>query len=428
MEIKLRRGLALAVIFISAFAHAESPQMTLQSLHSMEQAQRERANLCSKLQANPRCSGFENLLRSATGMTTATCQAQLRSNKCDRLFSQFPKYRDHAMKCEPAEICRLSLEATMAEGCKRYGIEVKDDFMSFLSSEASCLTQWQCLARSSFSNFMAVLNPGQFFASKGQQMAAATIQSFHDDRAKLERASCLDPETQAQLYCYLGVKYGGMVLGGAGAVRAAGAGLMARMGALEADLTADAAVVAETSRAPKIAPSAPAFNAETRELAEYIRTKGHLADDFHLANVNGKGVLTINYLSIDDTRLLALMTKAVRSGGIAEIDAGTIAGPKVLHVLTRLKTVANANSELRIEGTLNPLTLDERAMSQIRGEESRYVGHRWSAQDIANYDQAYQTLRIADACKRLFGSRPCGKMRFSLDARRPESATWTKAP
>jgi hypothetical protein len=224
------------LILSSTGVRAESASMTLQALHSMEQASQERAGICSRLRANPNCSNAQNLLKQATGLTTSSCEANLRSQRCEPFFSRFPQYRDHAMSCVPGEVCKLGLEATMAEGCKRYGIEVKDGFLSMISAGAECLTQWQCLARTSFSTVMAGLLPGQFLARKGQEMATSTIQSFKDDRAKLERATCLDPETQAQLYCYLGVKYGGMALGVGGAARAAGAGLLARMATLEKDL------------------------------------------------------------------------------------------------------------------------------------------------------------------------------------------------
>lgn len=401
--------------------------MTLQALHSMEQAQRERAGICARLRANPNCSGAQNLLKQATGLTTASCETNLRAQKCAPFMARFPQYQSHAMSCEPQEVCKLGLEATMAEGCRRYGIEVKDGFLSMISAGAECLTQWQCLARTSFSKAMAVLMPAQFAARKGQEMGAAAVQSFRDDRAKLEKATCLDPETQAQLYCYLGVKYGGMALGVSGAARAAGAGLMARMASLEKDL-----VVSEVRGAAQVSvPIVRAATSETKALQNYIQSHAQHDLDFDLEIVDGKGVFSINHLGLDDRRLLALLDRAVRSGGISKINAGRIDGPKVLNLLTRLEDVVPKNAAMRVEGVMAPAALDKEALGQIARSRAGRIpadapAYRWSDADVSNYQQARRTLRIDEACDRLFAG-DCGRMRFSMDARNPTGITWTRA-
>ena len=412
-----------AIFLGSLAARAESPSMTLKALHSMEQAQSERAGLCARLSANPNCRGAQALLKQTTGLTTSTCEVGFRTQKCAAFLERFPQYKPHAMSCEPQTICKLGLEATMAEGCHRFGIEVKDSFLNLISAGAECATQWQCLARTSFSGAMAVLMPGPFAARKAQEIASSTLQSFRDDRAKLEKAACLDPETQAQLYCYLGVNYGSMVLGAGGAARAAGAGLMARMATLEKDLIA--ADVSSTVRAAA-APTVRVMNAETQALRDYIR----MSDDVYLEFENGQTVLTLNYFHFEDARLLALMNRAVRSGGISKIDAGGVVGPKVLNVLTRMRDLVPPGTSMRIEGTLTPKTVDKEAFRQIAssraGQARDLPGFRWSDQDVANYQQARRILGIDEACDRLFVGA-CGSMRFSLDARHPEATAWTRA-
>ncbi len=371
--------------------------------------------------------------------------------KCDQFIQQFPQYANHRMRCEPYEICKLALESTLAEGCKRYGIEVKDGFLAFLNSEAECASQWRCLLGRSLTMAYAVAMPSRYMASKSEQIAKATIQSFKDDRDRFQKMSCLDPETQAQFQCYLGVKYGGMVLGAAGAARAAGSQLVARMASLEKNMiaaetraslpsvkraTANAEQAGVRPNAPRAMGALPKPTPEVLELEAYLKkqkaNQKFISDD-RFEIVNGKGVLTIDFLNLEDARLLSLMSKAVKSGGIGRIDAGAVAGPKVLHLLTRLKTVAPANSPLTIVGKMNPSAISKtqfRELVETRAgkNNSNMIGDRWSDQDVVNYENAVRDLHIQDACFGLYGKpmHQCGSLNFSFDARNPGGIRWSK--
>jgi hypothetical protein len=432
----------IITLLLSPAALAESGQMALESSRMLTQAAQQRANICAKIKADPNCVGREGLLRAATGMNVTTCRAEVQRLRCADFFQKFPNYKNNAMSCAPTEICKLGLDATLFQGCKRYGIEVKDGFLAFLNSEAECSTQWKCLLGRSLTMAYAAVLPGQFIASRSGEMSKAMIDGFKSDRDRLEKMACLDAETQAQFQCYLGVKYGGMILGTAGAARAAGAGLMARMAAVERNLVAaetrvaaqasrtaasDAARSAET-KAPR-APVVAAVPAEVKELQTYIRDL--YPKELSLDIVNGKGVLRIGYLSSDDPRLAALMTRAVRSGGINKIEAGKITGPKVLTILTRLRGLQPADAPLRITGSINMADVQAMKVSETtRAQKSHVRGFNWSEREITNYDNAVRDLRLAEACRRVYSTsiERCGNMRFSMDARNPQSAQWTAIP
>ena len=200
--------------------------MTLQAMESMRLASQERSELCQRIRQNPNCANRESLLRNSIGINVAMCTSRTQSLGCAQFFSEFPEYAANRMQCEPYEVCKLGNDATTAEGCRRFGVQLKDGFIDALSPSPSTLA-WSALF---------FLSPSTYFATRGNTVAKEAVESFKNDTKQIENMACLDPETQAQLQCYLLAKYGSVVTGAAGAARFAAGSFMARMATLERSL------------------------------------------------------------------------------------------------------------------------------------------------------------------------------------------------
>lgn len=170
-------------------------------------------------------------MRQTIGLNVATCHAQLDGLNCSSFFKNFPEYSQNAMRCEPYEVCKLALESTTTEGCRRFGIEIKQSVLSALQTASKCTTNLSCMTSTALSGLRNVIFP----AAAAGRIATAAVQTLRDDASKFKQMGCLDPETQAQFQCYLLASYGGAVSGAGGIIRAGTA--MARMASLGTKLS-----------------------------------------------------------------------------------------------------------------------------------------------------------------------------------------------
>jgi hypothetical protein len=222
-------------------ALAESGMMTLRATKSLVAADRAAETNCEAVKSQVNCSIADDLLKQNFNLSVAACQAQKKSADCGSFFTKFPQYKDHEMSCSPYDICRTALNRTMAQGCLRYGVKMKDGFLAALGNAGACIKSAKCLEGEVSQTFEYLSNPLPPTANWGANMYHGVIRQIHDDGHKLDKIACLDPDTQAEFSCYLVVQYGGAVMAAAGLAEAGTSVYLARMARLNADLSTLAA-------------------------------------------------------------------------------------------------------------------------------------------------------------------------------------------
>lgn len=162
-----------------------------------------------------------------------------------------------------------------------------------------------------------------------------------------------------------------------------------------------------------------------KALEDYLAATG---DHTLIRKPDGGALLVIKYLRREDAQLLSLMTRAVRSGAITEIEAGNIVGEKVLSLLTRLGDIAPTTRPLRIRGAMDidGMYIDRQSAVVSQGN-SLGKSHLWSQQELENFDRAIDRLGIRGACQRLYrvDLSECRGLTFTMDARDPASIRWS---
>lgn len=204
--------------------------------------------------------------------------------------------------------------------------------------------------------------------------------------------------------------------------------LLSGPSAVSADLCASAffSFSTHTTRLPDV-------NSDSlTRLAAYIAASPFKEKSHALQISHGLGYVTIGYLTRSDRQFSKLLYRAVESGQIAEIRAGTIVGPKVLALLTGLKRVAKSNKPLQVTGVLPVHFIEEEFFEQTLDVfEHRNCGIRspcsWTSKDIDDYHNAWRVLGVAEAVKTLNLRPPSIIMKFEMDARFPERVKWSVA-
>lgn len=186
----------------------------------------------------------------------------------------------------------------------------------------------------------------------------------------------------------------------------------------------------------------PAFTA----LREFSRGREELTG--HRVEVRrGKRVVSVGFLQKEnDQRFMRLLARAIVAGEVDEIDAGRVVGPKVLPLLLSLSRLANEEHPLLVHGKIDIAAMEknffeQRAIAAQGGEKIgpfimpvsqdrlRRAGQLFSEEEIAAYEQAKETLKIAKACKKrqkVKKLEKCKPLVFSMDARDPDGIRWEK--
>ena len=222
--------------------HANTGKMELEAMEQITASQKKAEELCHRLKVNPNCPEDLSLMQKTLGLSVATCFARMQSPSCQDFVRKYPdKYGSHLLSCQPADICNTALVSNIATGCKRFGLEAKNDFLAKMYSLSQCSQNLLCLTKVEFQSLMFLFAP----QIKAQELTEGIIKDFQKDYEKAERISCLDAETQAQFMCYLGFKYGSMVLGPeVGGEQALGKLLLSQMEKLDALLAEESGRIA----------------------------------------------------------------------------------------------------------------------------------------------------------------------------------------
>ncbi len=154
-----------------------------------------------------------------------------------------------------------------------------------------------------------------------------------------------------------------------------------------------------------------------------------------LETVNNQTVLNIGFMWRDGLMKHGReMRDAIRAGSIDRINTGRIIGPKVLPMVLKLKGVAPASKNMKIEGRVSvPEIMLQRDFEVVRYRKAQQEGKsvdmstRWPPSEVNSFDNAMRELGVVKACRDFFGSlKNCGSMRFEFDAN-TGAVRWEKA-
>lgn len=180
-------------------------------------------------------------------------------------------------------------------------------------------------------------------------------------------------------------------------------------------------------------PSVAAQNA-LRDLKTYLASPQNISYH-HLSTISGKTTLHIGSLQKSQSTFMRLTMRALKTGAIKEIDAGSVEGPKVLNALNRLKEIKPDNGEPVIfRGNLNPRVLEVVKKNQLKMTQDQVSkpgdATHWSPEDVKDYERAIGELKIREACKSVWKSYSLGKcldMSFQFQSDRPQNIRWFQA-
>ncbi|MGZ3773645.1 MAG: hypothetical protein ACXVCY_15065 [Pseudobdellovibrionaceae bacterium] len=182
---------------------------------SLQEKQSLQEKNCEALKSNGSCSesDLKSLQQETLKLKKISCESQIKELNCDSFFEKHPQYLSEKLKCDSYQVCKMSLESSFLNGCERYGVHVKDDFMAGLNSEIQCLKDSNCMKKKAVHD---LLYP--FWLLLGEDLQTPLLKqgiaSVHRDLQNIKYVGCLSPEAQAEMQCYLMVKYGGaLVLG-----------------------------------------------------------------------------------------------------------------------------------------------------------------------------------------------------------------------
>lgn len=135
---------------------------------------------------------------------------------------------------------------------------------------------------------------------------------------------------------------------------------------------------------------------------------------------DGKGYVKIDRLVRNQTSFKRHLYRAIKAGGIAEVDAGLVAGPKVLTLLSRLKMVESASGEpILFHGHMRPSGLLETLNRQLGEMESGKVTEGawfWTPTDVTDFHEAIKSFELEKVCKAVYGValKYCGYLNFEF--------------
>lgn len=221
------KSILIASFFLlPTFSFGESANVTLQSLDSMRRADENAQRICRNIDRDPGCVTYVREMESVLGLSVVACRASFNSLNCAQVVrDRYPEFLDEVATCSTRDVCQQALVSNFGRGCGRFGIQVRDQFVSAIQSMNACVQDWSCIGRSMLSGIADVLMPGRAVA----RAVTSTIQSVRDDINRAQVMSCFNSVTQAQFACHLLVKYGMAV-----ATAGRGAAMLGRMGSLEA--------------------------------------------------------------------------------------------------------------------------------------------------------------------------------------------------
>jgi len=120
-----------------------------------------------------------------------------------------------------------------------------------------------------------------------------------------------------------------------------------------------------------------------------------------LLPVGGKFKLQIGGFSRDSKKMNALMLRAIREGGISEIDAGNVVGPKVISLLRRFeKEFVETKRDVVIRGMWMPWLIRREFNSQVSNPVNRSQ-YFWTAQEKTDFLAASERYGVLDCYKKL---------------------------
>lgn len=216
----------LTILLLPLSSFAESAQMTLQALESMQRADANARRICENIRREPECVEHVQEMRTALGLSTIACHARFNSLNCENVVhDNYPEFAEEIATCSNHDVCQQALVSTFGRGCGRFGIELKDQFVATVQGVNACVQNWRCAGAQILNGVMTILNPGRAIARAAQ----STIQSVRDDFNRAQVMGCFNSVTQAQFMCHLMVKYGMAVATGGRAAM-----MLGRMGSLEA--------------------------------------------------------------------------------------------------------------------------------------------------------------------------------------------------
>lgn len=162
---------------------------------------------CSSKSGNVR-----SLSEASLAIKTNACQEQLTNLDCDGFFKEYPEFAQDRMQCSVGEVCEQGKVTAFFEGCRDYGIEIKDSFLAELKENLRCLRDQTCFANK---QRQQILVPTfLFFHSlvnwKGQ--LSQTKKAILKDYENYRHLNCLNKKFRNQFLCHLQVKYGAAVL------------------------------------------------------------------------------------------------------------------------------------------------------------------------------------------------------------------------
>lgn len=149
---------------------------------------------------------------------------------------------------------------------------------------------------------------------------------------------------------------------------------------------------------------------------------------------DGRVVLKIASMdSSEDLTFMKLVISALKKGEIDEIQA-TVQGPKVLTLVSRMKSRLPNDKVVVFKGSVSMSDLFERMGTDLAVQETGIVAnlHRsrmWSLSDQIDFFDAIKDLGISDACFKVYGTRTipkCGPMNFVISSDPSAELLFTK--
>jgi hypothetical protein len=170
-------------------------------------------------------------------------------------------------------------------------------------------------------------------------------------------------------------------------------------------------------------------------LLKHVAEQDPAALQHKVAVINGRAFVKIGQINRDEQRFMKLLLAAIKRGDVAEIDAGSIDGPKVLNVLAGISSRARKDKPVTITGRLEMADLidtmkSERIMAEnpeTFGDASKNPAFQWSLADTSDFFTAAHKLKIPEACRKLFRQTnlsACGRMEFQFSTDHPERIEW----
>lgn len=116
---------------------------------------------------------------------------------------------------------------------------------------------------------------------------------------------------------------------------------------------------------------------------------------------DGMGYIKIGRIVRGELTFFKLVIRAIREGTIAEIQTGMVVGPKVLPMLSKLRSIAPpAGQKVVISGTLSPTGIIKSAEKELEAQEMGKpyaIGpHRWTRSEIIDFENAVRDLGLRD--------------------------------